>query len=97
MNGELSFYVTFGNKWRRFQHPHSLHGIHPHPDGWVRIIVSDEGDPTDSGGLCYDKAFGIAKATFNNEFAGLYSEEGHDASYYPLRELGTINKAGETL
>lgn len=84
----MNFYITFGQKWRRFQHPHSVKGIHPHPDGWVRVVVP----PVEDDGAAYDAAFTAAKAAFGGEFSGLYSWENLEEPFYPLGELGVIGE-----
>lgn len=72
---KINFYFTFGQKWRRQEHPTYKRA---HPDGWVTIVASDMG-------------FAIKKAEelFEQNYANIYTQEPSKAMY-PIGEIERI-------
>jgi hypothetical protein len=70
-----TWYVTFAQKWRRLTHP-----TYPdaHPDGYVRLVVEDEG-----------QARWLVSQEFGGHFFALYRAQ-PNAEDYPLGELGEV-------
>lgn len=74
-----NYFVTFGQKYRHEQHPVSLDGVRPHPDGWVLIRCGNQ-----------SIADRTAHALFGTRFSIVYSEETHSKHLYPMGELFSI-------
>lgn len=77
--GLRNYYVTFGQKYHREEHPVILDGVRPHPDGWVLIRCGNQ-----------TIAERTAHGLFGTRFSLVYSEETHRKDYYPLGELFSI-------
>lgn len=73
------FYVTFGQKYRRQQHPQAINNSYPHPDGYLTVIAGN-----------YDEARAAVYQVLGILWAFLYSQGTFDRSLYPLGELGRI-------
>ena len=73
-----NFYVTFGQKYRREEHPR-LGMVPDLPDQWVRIEAHDE-----------VAARGLAAAFFDLQWGFLYDEASFEKHYHPKGEYGVI-------
>lgn len=69
------YYVTFGQKYRTDKHPTYRDA---HPDGYYLIEAED-----------LETATLIAFATFNANWANIYSEEEFDSSFYSKGQLNS--------
>ncbi len=69
----MRYYLTFGQKYRREEHPS---GKHVHPDGYVVIVAED-----------YHAARDIVEQLYGRHWADLQTEETFDATYYPRCKL----------
>lgn len=67
-----SFYVTFGQMYRREPHPS---GYHIHPDGWVRVEATGWRD-----------AEAKVSEMFGQAYAFIYDEAGFKGEYFPRGE-----------
>jgi hypothetical protein len=77
----MTFYVTFGQKYRREEHP-----LWPlaHPDGWLEVEAPSEKDAR----LLLHKALG-------KYWGFIYTNlESLTPSYYPRHCIGTLSKHG---
>lgn len=76
--GPREFYVTFGQQYRREQHPRSVNGVSPHPDGWMVVEARN-----------MEEATTIAKFAFTDRFSMVYDRK-PAVEWYPRGELGRI-------
>jgi hypothetical protein len=75
------FNVTFMQRYRREEHPKTVNGVTPHPDGWFTVKARD-----------WDTAKRIADRAFGPEhYAGIYDAETFFGAYYPKGQLGTLS------
>ena len=73
------FYVTFGQKYRREQHPQSINGVYPHPDGWMVVEARDR-----------EQAIRITETVFSRNYSMIYDSE-PDMLWFPYGKLGRIS------
>lgn len=79
-----NFYVTFGQKYRREEHP--ILGMVPDlPDQWVRIEAHDE-----------VAARSLAGVFFGQQWGFLYDEASFEKNYHPKGEYGVIRMNDKT-
>lgn len=65
-----NFYITFGQKYRRENHPS---GYDISPDGVVQVVAPN-----------YETARDIAVKSFGQEWSFIYPERHAEMDYYPL-------------
>lgn len=65
-----NFYITFGQKYRRENHPS---GYDISPDGVVQVVAPN-----------YETARDIAVKSFGQEWSFIYPESHAEMDYYPL-------------
>lgn len=65
-----NFYITFGQKYRRENHPS---GYDISPDGVVQVVAPN-----------YETARNIAVKSFGQEWSFIYPERYTEMDYYPL-------------
>lgn len=73
------FRVTFGDQYRRIQHPQSINNVYPHPDGWIVIEAQDA-----------TEARLIAMKAFGGRYSNVYPADEFAEHYYPMGELTRI-------
>ena len=67
----MRFFVTFKEKYRRYEHPHG-----GHPDGWFEVEAESQGEAR-------EKVF----AAIGNTWAFIYTEPAFTKEHYPLGKL----------
>lgn len=65
-----NFYITFGQKYRRENHPS---GYDISPDGVVQVVAPN-----------YETARDIAVKSFGDQWSFIYPERHAEMDYYPL-------------
>lgn len=70
----MTFYITFGQKYRYEPHPHG-----GHPDGWFEVEA-------ESAGEARNKVFLLLK----NQWSFMYSEDEFEPKHFPKGKMGEI-------
>lgn len=70
----MKFMVTFGQKYRREEHP-----CGGHPDGWFELEAESQGEAREK-----------ANAAMGRTWAFIYAETIFDAEFYPKGKLGDL-------